>query len=118
MEERVRPDPFREREGEPLNPDANKPPAEEEAARVLDIRVRTRAPRDGLGPLRDGRLLVSVTAPPERGKANEAVIALLAARLSVPKSAISIVKGASSRTKSVRIEGGDAAALAELLGES
>ena len=117
MEERVRPDPLRERKGEPLNPDANKPPAEEEAAPVLDIRVRTRAQRDALGPLRNGRLLVSVTAPPERGKANQAVVALLAARLSVPKSGISIVKGASSRTKSVRIEGADPAALADLFGK-
>jgi len=49
-------------------------------------------------------LKVSVTAAPERGRANRAVIALLAARLKVPPSAIRIVAGEGSRDKVVEIE--------------
>ena len=47
---------------------------------------------------------VNVTAPPEDGRANEAVIALLAEALAVGKSRLTIVKGQKSRTKSVAVE--------------
>lgn len=46
-----------------------------------------------------------LTAPPVDGAANEALIALLAERLGVPKRAILIVHGASSRQKTVEITG-------------
>lgn len=50
-------------------------------------------------------LSVKVTAPPDGGKANEAVLALLAKRLGVPASALTIVAGASARWKRVAVEG-------------
>jgi uncharacterized protein len=50
-------------------------------------------------------LLVKVTAPPVDSAANEAVIALLAATLKIPKRDIAIVSGESSRNKRVRIAG-------------
>ncbi len=57
----------------------------------------------------DGAALVrvSVTAPPEDGKANAALVKLLAKELKVAKSAISILSGHQSRTKllSVQITG-------------
>lgn len=58
-------------------------------------------------------LKISVTAIPEDGKANKAVIALLAKRLKLPKSAIEIVSGATDRRKTLLIDG-DAALLAQL----
>jgi uncharacterized protein YggU (UPF0235/DUF167 family) len=46
-----------------------------------------------------------VTAPPERGKANEAVCRLLAARLGLPASAVTVVRGATSRDKLLQVDG-------------
>ena len=48
---------------------------------------------------------LAVGAPPENGKANDAVIALLAETLGVAKSAISVVSGATDRRKLVEIRG-------------
>lgn len=75
----------------------------------LRLKVRPQARRagiDGVVPDRDSQALsVSVTAPPEDGKANAAVIALLAATLGIAKSAISVTQGAASRRKTVHISG-------------
>jgi hypothetical protein len=46
---------------------------------------------------------VKVTAPPEKGKANDAVIEILADYFDVPKSSISIIGGKSTRVKLVEI---------------
>ena len=81
----------------------------------LDVRVIPRASRDGLAGMRDGRLLVRVSAPPLDGRANAAVCALLAKAAGVPKSAVSVVRGETSRDKRLRIEG-DAAAVRVALG--
>jgi uncharacterized protein (TIGR00251 family) len=51
------------------------------------------------------RLKVQVTAAPERGKANDAVVEVLAKALGVPRSAIRITAGASSPLKTVEIDG-------------
>ena len=58
-------------------------------------------------------LKIAVTAVPEDGKANKAVIALLAKRLKLPKSAITIAAGETSRRKTLLIDG-DEALLAQL----
>lgn len=50
-------------------------------------------------------LVVKVTAPPDAGKANAAVLALLAKALGVPPSALSLVAGAGSRWKRVLASG-------------
>jgi len=81
----------------------------------LDVRVIPRASREGLAGTRDGRLLVRVSAPPVDGRANAAVQALLAKACGVPKGAVSVVRGESSRDKRVRIDG-DAAAVRAALG--
>lgn len=54
---------------------------------------------------RDGTLLIKVTAPPVDSAANEAVVALLASTLGIPKRDITIVRGESSRTKQVVVAG-------------
>ena len=71
----------------------------------IDIRVIPRAPRNELGGMRDGRLIVRVTAPPVDSAANDAVVALLAARFGVPKRAVRIVSGERARIKTVEVEG-------------
>ena len=49
------------------------------------------------------RLRIWVTVPPEDGKANKAVIAMLAKALDLPKSALSIERGETSRVKQVHV---------------
>jgi uncharacterized protein len=71
----------------------------------LDVRVIPRAARDQLAGTREGRLLVRVTAPPLDGRANAAVCALVAKAAGVPKGAVSVVRGETTRDKRVRIEG-------------
>jgi len=48
---------------------------------------------------------VRVAPAPERGKANEAVLALLAETLAIPTASVSLVSGASSRDKLVELRG-------------
>ena len=79
----------------------------------LHVRVQPRAKRDEVVGERGGALVVRVTAPPVDGRANEAVCALVAKRVGVPKSAVSVVRGARSRDKVVRIAGIDPGALAQ-----
>lgn len=72
---------------------------------TLRLKVSPRASRERIeGPV-DGVLKVSVTAAPERGRANAAVIELLARALHMPKSKLEVVSGAASRHKTLRIAG-------------
>ena len=74
----------------------------------LDIRVRPCANRNAIevdGERPDVKIIVRVTAAPEGGKANDAVVALLAKRLGVPKRSIQIVRGHRSREKRISIDG-------------
>ena len=48
---------------------------------------------------------VRVSAPPERGRANDAVVGLLAERLGVPRESLSVVSGTTSRDKVVELRG-------------
>lgn len=63
-----------------------------------------RARRNEVGGERAGRLLVRTTAAPVDGSANAAVLGLLADHLGVRPSALSIVRGATNRDKTVRVE--------------
>jgi uncharacterized protein len=81
----------------------------------LALRVQPRAPKNEIAGERAGTLRVRVTAPPVDGKANDAVRRLIAKRLGVPASRVSIVRGESSRDKLVEVEGIDDAALRRAL---
>jgi uncharacterized protein YggU (UPF0235/DUF167 family) len=81
------------------------------------VRVTPRAKRSEItGRRDDGVLLARVAAPPVDGKANAALCALIASALGVPKSRVSVVRGAGSRDKVVRVEGAGADALRALTG--
>ena len=67
------------------------------------MRVMPRSRRPGLERRADGVLVARVTAPPVDGKANAAVCALIAEHYGVPKSRVSVVRGASAREKVVRV---------------
>ena len=66
---------------------------------VLSIRVQPRARNNEVLDVRNGRLLVRTTAAPADGKANKAVIKLLAEFVDVPPSRVTLLRGATSRNK-------------------
>ena len=71
----------------------------------LNIKVHPRANRNTVEVSDDGAVTIRVTAAPDRGKANAAAVKLLAGRLDVPKSSVSIIRGHTSRNKVVRVDG-------------
>lgn len=75
----------------------------------LAVHVAPKSGRDEVTGWSGAELSVRVTAPPEGGKANASVCRLIAARLGVPKSAVTVVRGESSRHKSLEIAGADEA---------
>lgn len=82
----------------------------------LAVRLTPRAARTavaGLAAEPDGTpvLKAAVTAPPEGGKANAALIKLLAKEWRLPKSAIAVIAGAADRRKTLLVAG-DGPALA------
>jgi len=81
---------------------------------TVDLRVQPRARRAGLAMAGD-TLKAAVTAPPEDGKANDAVIGLLAEAWRLPRSSFEIVKGQAVRSKTVRVSG-EPSALAARVG--
>ena len=82
---------------------------------TIELRVQPRARRTALEATGDA-LKAAVTAPPEDGKANDAVIALLSEEWRLPKSAFAVIKGAAARNKTVSVKG-EPAFLARLIVE-
>lgn len=74
---------------------------------ILPVRAHAGARRNGILGVREGALRVAVTAAPEKGKANRAIIDLLSKALGVPKSAIELSAGESSPQKRFIVRGND-----------
>ena len=81
---------------------------------VLNLHIQPGAKRTEIAGLHGDALKIRLAAPPVEGRANAALIAFLADHLHVPKAAVNLEAGASSRRKRVRIEGAAAAAIAAL----
>jgi uncharacterized protein len=83
---------------------------------MMKVQPKSRRPGlQGVAPGVDGeRLRLGVTEAAEGGRANDAVRALIADILHLPRSAVTIIAGATSRKKTVRVLG-DPAALADRL---
>ena len=75
------------------------------AAVRFQVRLQPRASRTEIVGVLGGALRVRVHAPPVDGAANDALIAFLADQLAVPRRGIRIVTGATSRMKTVEVEG-------------
>jgi uncharacterized protein (TIGR00251 family) len=73
----------------------------------LRLRVSPGASRAGVIGRHGGAWKVRVAAPPEGGRANDAVVRLLAETLSVPRDAVRLVSGQSARDKIVELTGID-----------
>lgn len=72
------------------------------------MRAVPNASKDGIDGTMEGAggqlyLKVRVTAPPDKGKANKAILKLLAKRLGIPASAIEMVRGETDRNKMLRL---------------
>jgi uncharacterized protein (TIGR00251 family) len=74
-----------------------------------------RAARSALVGMHGGALKVKVTAAPVDGRANQALLSLLAATLRVPQSRLQLLSGEGSRRKRIRVEGLDRATVASAL---
>jgi uncharacterized protein (TIGR00251 family) len=72
---------------------------------ALSVRVQPRSSSNEVVDVRNGRLLIRTTAAPADGKANKAVIRLLASFLGVAPSRIRVVRGQTQRNKVLHISG-------------
>ena len=84
------------------------------AGLVLAVKAQPGAKRVQIGPVvraapalgwPEARLKIAINAPPEDGRANEALIAFLAEKLDLPRARISLVAGQTNRSKAFRITG-------------
>lgn len=71
----------------------------------LRLRISARASRDAIRGWHDGALKISITTAPEKGKANTAILKLLAKALGVSPSTLVIVHGHTSSDKLVEVSG-------------
>jgi uncharacterized protein (TIGR00251 family) len=79
------------------------PSGGERVARMLQVKVKPGARVEELTQQADGSWLARVKAPPVDGKANEALVALIAAHFKLRKAQVTIRRGTSSRLKLVSI---------------
>jgi uncharacterized protein (TIGR00251 family) len=82
----------------------------------LRLHVIPGAREDGIAGWHGESLRVRVRERPQKGRANEAVIRLLAGRLGIPRASLAIVRGAVSREKVVEVDGFSDAELRSGLG--
>jgi uncharacterized protein (TIGR00251 family) len=69
----------------------------------LQIQVKPNSRQESVQQQPDGSYKISLNAPPTEGRANERLVEVLADHFKVPKSRISILRGAKSRTKVVEV---------------
>lgn len=79
----------------------------------LHIKVIPKASKNAIVGWEEDFLKIRVNAPPEKGKANEELIAFLAKILGIPKSLITVEQGETSRYKKLRFMGVDQTMLLE-----
>ena len=75
---------------------------------ILPVRAAAGARQNAILGVRQGMLRVAVTAAPEKGKANRAIVELLSEALGVPKSAIELLSGETSPQKRFLVAGAKA----------
>jgi uncharacterized protein (TIGR00251 family) len=84
---------------------------------TLRLRVSPGASRTEFLSRHGSAWKVRVTSAPERGRANDAVVRLLASRLHVPRTSLSVVSGHTGRDKVIELRGLDAAEAERRLGK-
>jgi uncharacterized protein len=82
---------------------------------TLSVRVHPGARRNGVTGVHADAVKIALTTPPVDGEANDALITFLADALHLPRARVSLMAGATSRAKVVRITGRSAAEVAAAL---
>lgn len=82
----------------------------------ITVRVRPGSSHPGVGGEHDGALVVRVSARAVDGRATAAALDAVATAFGVRRRAVTLVAGATSRTKVVEVAGADPAVLGRLLG--
>lgn len=90
---------------------------EKDGSLTFKVQVVPRASRSEIVGEHNGALRVRLAAPPVDGAANEELVRILARVFAVPRSAIEIKSGHSSKTKQVRVTGATFSALQKILTE-
>lgn len=81
----------------------------------FEVRVQPRASRTELVGRYGEAVKIRLAAPPADGAANRELVEFLAGELGVPRSAVRIVRGATSRSKLVEVDGTTAARVRALV---
>jgi len=71
---------------------------------IITVHVKPRSRKNAIEWIDDETAKISVTAIAEKGKANEAVVEVLAEDLGIAKSCMEIVRGKTTRIKQVEIK--------------
>ena len=82
---------------------------------TIEIVARPGASRRRIVRIDPRGLVIALNSAPEKGKANDELIEFLARELKVPRTAIAIIRGETSRRKTIRIGPCDGAAIAARL---
>jgi uncharacterized protein (TIGR00251 family) len=85
---------------------------------VLAIKLQPRASANAIGEQLGAELRVKVTAPPVDAAANEALVRLLAEKLDCPRGRVELLRGQTSRHKTVKVHGLSAEAVLARLAEA
>ena len=85
---------------------------------VIRVHVQPKARREQMIGMHGGRLKLAVTEPPDKGKANAAVVRLVAAALNLSASRVELLRGDASRQKDLLVRDLDAGAVIRLLAAS
>ncbi len=72
---------------------------------ILNLHIQPGAKKTEVVGLHGDALKIRLAAPPVDGKANEALLAFVAAKVGAGKTAVGLVSGQTSRAKRVRIDG-------------
>ena len=70
---------------------------------LIRVHVQPKARREQIIGMHGGRIKLAVTEPPDQGKANEAVVRLIAATLNLAASRVELLRGDTSRQKDLRV---------------
>ena len=85
---------------------------------IITVSVKPKAKREGVQGIHNGMIKIGVTAAPEKGKANAAVVSILAKLFGLPKNRIELKTGAASRKKAFLVRDITTGEIADALGKA
>jgi hypothetical protein len=84
---------------------------------LLSVKLQPRASANAIGDALGGELRIKVTAPPVEAAANEALVKFLAQQLDCPRNRVELVRGHTSRHKTIKLYGLTADEVVKQLGK-